>query len=193
MTIRDNGGRPTQAADARRATGRRGAVPPLRWPAAAFVRRPDGGAPAIAVFPETPVGLQAPEPPATAVDILAAAPLVSATSLAAGLGTAVNNAAALLDAFCAAGIAVEVTHRSKRRRFGLAALAPLRTRVAPPYHPEPGRGRPPAIPEADLVTEPPPRPPLTQIERLAFNYGDIEHWMVQFNQTIRQTRPCFKP
>jgi hypothetical protein len=128
---------------------------------------------------------------AVAVDILAAAPLVSATSLAAGLGMAVNNAAALLDAFCAAGIAVEVTHRSKRRLFGLAALAPLRKHVAPPDHPEPGRGRgrPPAIPEADLVTEPPPPlSPLTPIERRAFDYSDIEHWMAHLDQTIRQTR-----
>src|SRR5271166_3468440 len=68
---------------------------------------------------------------AAAVDILAAAPLVSATSLAAGLGMAVKNAAALLDAFCAAGIAVEVTHRSKRRLFGLAGLAPLREVLRP--------------------------------------------------------------
>jgi hypothetical protein len=127
---------------------------------------------------------------AAAVDILATAPLVSATSLATGLGMAVNNAAALLDAFCAAGIAVEVTHRSKRRLFGLAALAPLRKHVAPPYHPEPGRGRgrPPAIPEADLVTEPPPLPPLTPIEQRAFDYSDIEHWMAHLDQTIRQTR-----
>jgi len=127
---------------------------------------------------------------AAAVDILAAAPLVSATSLAAGLGMAVNDAAALLDAFCAAGLAVEVTHRSKRRLFGLAALAPLRTHVAPPYHPEPGRGRgrPSAIPDADLVTEPPPLPPLTQIERLACDYSDIEHWMAQLDQTVPQTR-----
>ena len=83
---------------------------------------------------------------AAAVDILAAAPLVSATSLAAGLGMAVKNAAGLLDDFCAAGIAVEVTHRSKRRLFGLTGLAPLREAVRPPYRPEPGRGRgrPPA-------------------------------------------------
>jgi|ERR1700722_11955202 hypothetical protein len=44
-----------------------------------------------------------------AVDILAAAPLVSATSLAAGLGMAVKNAAGLLEDFWRAGIAVEVT------------------------------------------------------------------------------------
>lgn len=56
---------------------------------------------------------------------VAAAPLLSATSLAAGLGMAVNNAADLLDGFRAAGIAVEVTHRAKRRLVGLADLAPL--------------------------------------------------------------------
>ena len=36
---------------------------------------------------------------------------------------------ALLDRFCAESIAVEVTHRSKRRLFGLAGLAPLRDGV----------------------------------------------------------------
>ena len=78
---------------------------------------------------------------AAAVDILAAAPLVSARSLAAGLGMAVNNATLLLDDFCAAGLVVEVTHRAKRRLFGLTGLAPLRDVVRPPYRPEPGRGR----------------------------------------------------
>ena len=95
---------------------------------------------------------------AAAIDIMAATPLVSATSLAAGLGMAVKNAAALLDGFCQAGLAVEVTHRSKRRLFGLAGLAPLRDGVAAPRRPEPGRGRgrPPAMPaDADL---PPPAP-----------------------------------
>src|SRR5579872_1894596 len=72
---------------------------------------------------------------------LAASPLVSASSLAAGLGMAVKNAAALLDDFWRAGIAVEVTHRSKRQLFGLAGLAPLRDVVRPPDHPDPNRGR----------------------------------------------------
>ena len=85
---------------------------------------------------------------AAAIDLLAAAPLVSASSLAAGLGMAVKNAAALLEQFQKAGIVVEVTHRSKRRLFGLAGLAPLRDGVAPPRRPEPGRGRgrPPVLP-----------------------------------------------
>ena len=97
--------------------------------------------------------------------------------------------------FRTADIAVEVTHRSKRRLFGLVTLAPLRQHVAPPYHPEPGRdrGRPPPIPQVDLVTEPPPLPPLTQIERLAFDYSDIEHWMARERgdhaQSFRAPRP----
>jgi len=50
------------------------------------------------------------------------------------------------------GIAIEVTHRSKRRLFGLAILAPLRDEVAPSRPSMPGRGpgRPPsAAVEAD--------------------------------------------
>ena len=81
---------------------------------------------------------------AAAVDLLAAAPLLPATSLAAGLGMALKNATLLLDDFCATGIAIEVTHRSKCRLFGLTGLiglAPLRDVVRPPYRPKPGRGR----------------------------------------------------
>ena len=81
-----------------------------------------------------------------AIDLLAVAPLISAPSLATGLGMAMKNALELLDSFCADGIAIEVTHRSRRRLFGLAGLAPLRDEVLPPRRPEPGRGRgrPPA-------------------------------------------------
>lgn len=49
---------------------------------------------------------------AAAIDVLAAAPLVSATSLGQALDIGVKHAAKLLDEFCADGIAVEVTHRS---------------------------------------------------------------------------------
>ncbi len=128
---------------------------------------------------------------AAAVDVLAMAPLVSATTLATGLGMAVKNAIALLDAFAEAGIVVEVTHRSKRRLFGLAGLAPLRDGVAPPRRPEPGRGpgRPPAIREAAALPPPPlPDRPLTPIERKAIDYSDLEHWMAHADQVMRDTR-----
>jgi hypothetical protein len=105
---------------------------------------------------------------------------------------AVKNAIALLDEFHAAGIVVEVTHRSKRRLFGLAGLAPLRDEVRPPRRPEPGRGRgrPPNILYVEEV-EPPPSPPekpLTPIDRKAIDYSDLTHWMAHADQVIRNTR-----
>jgi probable HAF family extracellular repeat protein len=78
---------------------------------------------------------------ASAIDLLAAAPLVSATTLAAALDVAVETAIRLLDGLAAAGIAVEVTRRSKRRLFGLKGMASLADAVCPPYRPELGRGR----------------------------------------------------
>ena len=105
---------------------------------------------------------------------------------------AVKNATELLDGFCRDGIAVEVTHRSKRRLFGLAGLAPLRDEVAPARRPEPGRGRgrPPAIrfDAEPLPQPPPPEIVLTPIDRRAIDYSDLELWMAQAEQAIRSTR-----
>jgi hypothetical protein len=130
---------------------------------------------------------------AVAVDMLAAAPLISAPSLAAGLGMALQNALELLDGFCAAGIAIEVTHRSKRRLFGLAGLAPLRDEVAPPRRPEPGRGRgrPPSIrDEAEALPESslPAERPMTSIERRSIDYSELERGMAHLEQVVRDTR-----
>jgi hypothetical protein len=129
---------------------------------------------------------------AAAVDILAAAPLVSATSLAAGLGMAVKNAIMLLDQFCAGGVAVEVTHRSKRRLFGLTGLAPLRDEVAPPRRPEPGRGRGrpvSVIDDAEIPVQPPlAERPLSPMQRRDFDYSELDHWMTQTDQAIRKAR-----
>lgn len=125
-----------------------------------------------------------------AVDLLAAAPLLSATSLASGLGMAVKNATVLLDGLANIGVVVEVTHRAKRRLFGLQGMAPLRDEVAPPHRPQPGRGRgrPPA-----WLTETPPAPetpagPLTPMERWTYDYTALDHWMAQTEQAMRQTR-----
>jgi hypothetical protein len=128
---------------------------------------------------------------AAAIDLLAAAPLISSVTLASGLGMALKNALELLAGFCAEGIAVEITHRSKRRLFGLAGLAPLRDEVMPPWRPEPGRGRgrPPMvrIEEAPSLP-PPPEQPITPIERRAIDYSDLDQAMAQLEQTIRHTR-----
>jgi hypothetical protein len=128
---------------------------------------------------------------AAAVDIMAAAPLVSATTLAGGLGMAVKNATALLDSFATAGVAVEVTHRSRRRLFGLQGLAPLRDGVRPPWRSEPGRGRGrPPIPRPEPVRPTPsfPERPMSPVERRAFDYGELELSMAQLDDVIRQTR-----
>ena len=125
-----------------------------------------------------------------AVDLLAAAPLVSATTLAIGLGMAGKNATALLDGFAEAGIVVEVTHSSKRRLFGLAGLAPLREEVSPPRRPEPGRGpgRSRNIQPEPALPPPLLERPLPPIERKAIDYSDLEHWMAHADRVIRDTR-----
>jgi hypothetical protein len=130
---------------------------------------------------------------AIAVDLLAAAPLISAPSLAVGLGMALKNALELLTGLCRDGIAIEVTHRSKRRLFGLAGLTPLRDEVSPPRRPEAGRGRG-RPPTSRVAAEPlappvlPPERPLTPLEKRAIDYSDLEHWMAHAAQTIRNTR-----
>jgi hypothetical protein len=128
---------------------------------------------------------------ASAIDVMAAAPLVSATSLGRALGMAVKNAAQLLDRFCADGIVIEVTHRSKRRLFGLADLAPLRDGVAPPRRPEPGRGRgrPPHLAVVPVVVEPPPPlRSLSPIERRSFDYSGLDAAMAFADDAIRNAR-----
>lgn len=132
---------------------------------------------------------------ALAIDVLAAAPLVSATSLARALGMAVKNAAALLEGFRREGIAVEVSHRSKRRLYGLAALVPLRAGVAPPRRPEPGRGRGrPPLPREDEGEEfgaPPPLVPLSPIQRHQFDYSGLEAAMALVNEVVGKAKRSF--
>ncbi len=133
---------------------------------------------------------------AAAVDIMAAAPIVSATSLAHSLDIAVKNAATLLDGFVARGIAIEVTHRSKRRLFGLKHLAPLRTEAAPPRRAlrrgalgamRPGSG----ADNAEPPDTPPPVPKplkLTPLERTEFDFSDLDDWMREADQVIRRSQ-----
>ncbi len=123
------------------------------------------------------------------VDLLAAVPLVCATTLARGLGLAVKNAIGLLDSLLTAGVAVEVTHRAKCRLFGLAGLARLAAVVRQPERPELGRGRgqPPLI-IAPTALPAPALPPLARIERQRFDYGELEAAIAHADQVTRQTR-----
>jgi hypothetical protein len=132
---------------------------------------------------------------AAAVDILAAAPIVSATSLARDLDIAVKNAATLLDGFVTRGIAIEVTHRSKRRLFGLKHLAPLRAEAALPrrvlrrraHLAGPGSGAddadPPDTPSP--VLEP---LQLTPLDRKEFEFSDLDDWMREAGQVIHRSQ-----
>jgi hypothetical protein len=127
---------------------------------------------------------------AAAVDVLAAAPVLSATTLARILGIAVKTAIRILDDLTTAEIAVEVTHRAKRRLFGLHGLTPLRDVVQPPQRPEPdrGRGRPPIPRFDDVIAVSPSLPPLTPIERRAFDYTALEEAMAHLDAVVRTSR-----
>ena len=132
---------------------------------------------------------------ALAVDVLAATPLLSATTLARAIGMSIKCATELLDQFITADVAVEVTHRSARRLFGLAGLAPLREVVRPPYRPDPdrrpGRPRHEIIDEAAAV-EVPALSPLSPIERRAFDYGALEEAMAHLDAVIRNSRQALR-
>lgn len=134
---------------------------------------------------------------AAAIDLLAAAPLLSATSLANLLGIAIKNAIRLLDGFVVLGIASEVTHRSKRRLYGLKHLAPLREATTAPRRPQPGRrpGRPGATviePVDAAADEPPvslaPSPPLPPLERREFDFSDIDQLLDRTDHAIRRAQ-----
>jgi hypothetical protein len=136
---------------------------------------------------------------AQAVDILAAAPLLSATSLGLGLGMATKNATHLLEGFVVLGIAREVTHRAKRRLYGLRHLAPLREAAGPPRRPLPGRrpGRPSgaslsavgAASEDPAATAPlAPSPTLPRLQREEFEFGELDRWLDLADQAIRRAQ-----
>jgi hypothetical protein len=125
-----------------------------------------------------------------AVDLLAATPLISATTMASGLGITVKSAIVLLDDLVRAEVAVEVTHRSARRLFGMTGMAPLRTAVQGPYRPVFGRrrGRPVVRSEAEPPSIAPTYEPVVRIEHPAFDYSALDAAMAAVDETIRKTR-----
>ncbi len=127
-----------------------------------------------------------------AIDVIAAAPLILATTLAGAIGMSIKSATELLNRFVADSAVVEVTHRSARRLFGLAGLAPLREVTTPPRRPllDRGRGRPRSEPE-DLIqatAAPEFLPPTARSERPRIDYAALEAAMAHCDQVIRQSR-----
>lgn len=122
-----------------------------------------------------------------AVDLLAAAPLISATTLATALGLSIKSAIVLLDDLARLGVVVEVTGRAARRLFGLRGLAPLAAVAAPPRRPAPGRGRGrPRVLEVPASTV-----ALGPLERQAFDYADLDAAVAALDETIRRARLTF--
>jgi hypothetical protein len=92
---------------------------------------------------------------ALAIDIIAAHPVISATTLAARLSVSVQAACVLLERFVERELVVDVTRRSARRLFALKDLVLLREAIKQPKKTVPGRkrGRPRLGDEADPVDQ----------------------------------------
>lgn len=92
---------------------------------------------------------------ALAIDIIAAHPVISATTLAARLSVSVQATCVLLERFVKRGLVVDVTRRSVRRLFALKDLVPLREAVGLRGKPVAGRkrGRPRLGEESDPVDQ----------------------------------------
>jgi hypothetical protein len=128
---------------------------------------------------------------ALAVDVMAATPLISATTLAKAIGMSIKCTTELLDRFVGTEIAVEVTHRSARRLFGLAAMAPVRDATTAPRRAMPGRGRGrprSEDPPEELVVPAAPLPPMSRIERPVIDYAALDAAILECERVIRSTR-----
>lgn len=86
-----------------------------------------------------------------AIDVIAAHPVISATTLAMRLSMSIKAACQLLERFLEKELIVEVTHRSARRLFALQDMAPLRETVQPRANMVAGRKR--GRPRASAIEE----------------------------------------
>jgi hypothetical protein len=128
---------------------------------------------------------------ALAVDVMAATPLISATTLARAIGMSIKCTTELLNRFVGTEIAVEVTHRSARRLFGLAEMAPMRGATTAPRRPMPGRGR--GRPRSDdlsaeVVVPAAPLPLMSRFQHPPIDYGGLEEAIAHCDSVIRTTR-----
>ena len=129
----------------------------------------------------------------SAVDLLAAFPLLSPSKLADALGCSVPGASAMLADLWRLGVAVEVTGisgRGARKLYGLTPMAPIRAETSARKRRDPGRGRgrpplnatqkPIRKPALELpiegVVEGPPAPP-ARLDFLSVDYTALDRAM----------------
>lgn len=120
-----------------------------------------------------------------AIDVIAAHPVISATTLAARLSMSIKAACQLLERFVENGLIVEVTHRSARRLFALRDMAPLRATVQPRAKVVAGRkrGRPRAsaieddmnVADIGVVQD------FSPLERWAPDYSELKAAMAEID------------
>ncbi|NVN03898.1 MULTISPECIES: hypothetical protein [Asaia] len=128
----------------------------------------------------------------TAIDLIAAFPLLSATRLAGLLGISVKSAYLLLDRFLTEGLITEVTHRTARRLFALKGFEPLRDVVRPPKRPNAGRKRGrPRRDDGGFSTDlaegvESAQPPSAPLGPLAIDYSALEEAIALADAAIRR-------
>ncbi|WP_025829162.1 hypothetical protein [Acetobacter okinawensis] len=127
-----------------------------------------------------------------AIDVIAAHPVISATSLAARLSMSIKAACLLLERFLERGLIVEVTHRSARRLFALRDMEPLQEVVQPRQKTIPGRKR--GTPRATGMPEVPPvedssvQRDFQPLERWAPDYSELEAAMAEVDLLCRRSQ-----
>jgi hypothetical protein len=122
---------------------------------------------------------------------MAATPLISATTLASAIGMSIKCTTELLDRFVAEEAAIEVTHRSARRLFGLVEMAPVRAATTAPRRPVSGRGRErprSEDPPEELAAPTAPLPPMSRFQHPPIDYSALEEAMAHCEAVIRTTR-----
>ncbi len=136
---------------------------------------------------------------ALAIDCLAAAPLLSASRLASQLSMSSSNALILLQDLQKHGLVVEVSHRSKRRLFGLSGMDVMRDHIAPPRRPQPGRGRGRPRLNHPIASDAGGAAPLVEallprIDQPSFNfdYSDLEAAMAEVDRILSKTRSAIR-
>jgi hypothetical protein len=127
-----------------------------------------------------------------AIDVIAAHPVISATTLAMRLSMSIKAACQLLERFLEKGLIVEVTHRSARRLFALRDMAPLRETVQSRANVVAGRkrGRPRAsatVEDDRNVEDTGAVQDFMPIERWAPDYSELEAAIAAIDRLMEKT------